>query len=85
VDNTASIPGVLVLVRQSPVLEILTSSQLVLFGHAGRSYRLEWAPAVDGPWQSVETIRMPPDSVTLVREVDITEATRLLRAIEVSP
>ena len=85
VDNTASIPGVLVLVRQSPVLEILPPSQLVLFGHAGRSYRLEWAPAVDGPWQSVETIRMPPDSVTLVREVDTTEATRLLRAIEVSP
>jgi hypothetical protein len=85
VDNTATIPGVLVLVRQSPVLEILTPSQLVLFGHAGRSYRLEWAPAVDGPWQAVETFRMPADSNTLVREVDITEATRLLRAIEVSP
>jgi len=85
VANTASVPGILVLVGVPPVLEILSADRIVLFGHPGHRYRLESAPEVDGPWSPVETFEIPAGADAVVRGVDATVEARMLRAMEVGP
>jgi hypothetical protein len=65
-----------------PLLQIDRNAEVEIFGLASRSYRIEAAPGIDGPWQTVTNIILPRSPYRWSDFDFPAPPTRLFRVIE---
>ena len=81
IEKTGARAGSIVLVGQDPILRLETGPRLVVFGISGRRYRVESAPTLQSPWDTVRTVTLTGPTAEV--DVSATAPTSFLRVIAI--
>ncbi|MBN9691849.1 MAG: putative Ig domain-containing protein [Verrucomicrobia bacterium] len=80
VQRSGADEGSIVLLGEDPILRLITGPRLTVFGHPGRTYRLQSAPNLTGPWTVIRTVTLTGDRTDV--ELNATEVLEFLRLVE---
>lgn len=78
--RTGADEGSIILVGEDPILRLITGPRLTVFGHPGRTYRLQSAPSLTDTWTEIGTVTLTGERTEV--ELNANESLAFLRLVE---